>query len=196
MAGEHKTYSILLKKTLLANDDGILEFFTSDFGRVSIFIKKLAQSKKKLQEIDFFRVLELVIFQGRNSKSLKSAHTISLFHKFEENYEINELGFRWLETLHSILPEEKKCNMFFKGIIKLFGNITPQNTPYLDMFFRAKCLIFSGIYPGSIDIKKQDTLDLLKTMNFEDFIEKIQNFKKEDFDNIQNLLLKTERDHL
>lgn len=201
MAGEFKTYGILLKKTLLANDDGILEFFTSDFGRMSIFIKKLAKSPKKLQEIDFFRLLELIIFEGRNSKTLRTINTISLFHTFEKNYRLNEIGFQWLEKLHYILPEDKPCNMFFKGMIKLFSHVEETNIEALDMFFYAKCLAFSGLYPSNLKTSPTITQPITKTLeslriyHLEDFLKNINHFSSQDISQAKTIFHEIESRH-
>ncbi|NJP03721.1 hypothetical protein HC823_00325 [Candidatus Gracilibacteria bacterium] len=38
----------------MPNDDAALEFFTSEWGRITIFCRKFANSKKRRAEIDFF----------------------------------------------------------------------------------------------------------------------------------------------
>lgn len=198
--GEHKTFGILIKKTLLVNDDGILEFFTSDFGRITVFVKKLAQSKKKAQEIDFFRLLEIILFEGRNSKSLRSINTISLFHAFERNYTLNEMGFEWLERLHHTIPEEKKCSLFFTGVMKLLSSVEEKNAEFWDIFFRTKCLTFSGLFPHfnemdsfyslskriSPSVKK--TLELLRTSTLEEYKKIYTNLPEQNIESIKKVL--------
>lgn len=193
--GEHKTFGILLRKTLLANDDGVLEFFTSDFGKISIFVKKLAHSKKKSQEIDFFRLFEIILFEGRNTKSLRYINTISILGSYAKNYTLNELGFQWLERLKNTLPEERKCSQFFTGMIKLLGTVDLKNAEYFDLFFKVKCLTFSGIFPHlnesqstetthSLPLKTKETLEILRVSTLENYKKKILNLPEK---NIQFL---------
>ena len=156
--GEQKTHAILLRKTLLANDDAVLEFFTAEWGRVSIFIKKFARSKKRA-EIDYFRLLELEIFEGRSSKSLRNATTISLFSGFEESFALTEIGFSWLKALQKNLPEEKPIPQFFVQTVKIFKYFSSQEARKLDAFFRTKFLIFSGVFPHFDQIRSDVFFD-------------------------------------
>ena len=130
--GEIKTYGILLKKTLLANDDAFLEFFTEEFGKISLSVRKFGNSKKRKAEIDFFRLLEISIFEGRTNKSLKSANTTQIFHAFEKNLPTNQIGFSWIEVLGKVLPPEKPTQILFKTVTTLFSHITAED-PELPM---------------------------------------------------------------
>ncbi len=147
------THGILLKKTIMANDDGVLDFFTADFGKITCFVPRLARSKKKAGELDFFRLLELEIFQGRNSKRLTAVFTKSIFHGFEKNYKISEIGFEWLEVLKKILPEDKPESLFFSDIINILGHcdkiiLQEKKTDlFLFSFFLVKVFCFMGIFP-------------------------------------------------
>jgi len=179
--GEGKTYAILLRKTSLANDDMVLEFFTAEWGRVSIFAKKFARSKKR-REVDFFRLLELGIFQGRNSKSLKTATTVSLFHGFEQSFAATEKGFEWLEKLRKNLPEEKPMPNLFQQVIKMFGHFEEQYEQKLDAFFQTKLLASSGVFPHFDQIRSDvffdlDTSHLSETETSESL--KIQNLSRQ-----------------
>ena len=144
---EKITHGILLRKVFLANDDGVLEFFTNDYGKCSLFVPKFARSKKKINEIDFFRLLELEIFEGRNSKRLKTVTTKSLFHGFEKSYELNQLGFLWLEILNKILPEEKESLAFFSQVVSIFGYVESIAIEKIEVFFWVKIFNFLGIFP-------------------------------------------------
>ncbi len=161
------TYGILLKKTIMANDDGVLDFFTADFGHITCFVPKLARSKKKAGELDFFRLLELEIFQGRNSKRLTSVFTNSIFHGFEMSYSSTEIGFEWLTILKKILPEDKPELHFFNNIIKILGNYELTKTKDIDIknnflisFFWVKVFCFMGIFPRFDQIQNNVWIDL------------------------------------
>jgi len=144
--GEKKTLAILLKKTLLPNDDAVLEFLTMEMGKITVFARKFAKSKKR-NEIDFFRVIELGIFQGRNSKSLKTANTFSLFHNFSQDFASSQIGFEWLEILHQILPEEEINTNLFKMIIDLFSHYSPNEKDKWNAYFQIQMLDFAGFWP-------------------------------------------------
>ncbi len=218
---EQKTLAILLRKTLMADDDGVLEFFTDKFGRITVFVKKLAKSKKKNLEIDFFRLLELVIFEGRNSKSLRSVSTISVFHTFEKSYSTNEAGFLWIEKLRNILPEEKPLPNFFSENIKLLGNIESGSLEKYNAFFRTKCLDFGGILPYFNQIRQtfffdaqnskisrimipnalkisntsRQILEFLRRSDFQTFQEKVNNLPDENFTEVNKVIAEIEKYH-
>jgi DNA repair protein RecO len=145
--GEIKTLAILLHQTLLPNDDAALEFFTVEWGRITLFCRKFANSKKRRTEIDFFRLLELEVFQGRNQKSLKGATVVSLFHSFGENYKSSQIGFRWIARLREVLPESQPNQPFFQQVAETFGHFESTEAETWDLFFRIKILIKDGIFP-------------------------------------------------
>ncbi len=221
MTKEKKTLALLLKKTLMANDDAALEFFTSEFGRVSIFVKKLAKSKTKNPEIDFFRLLELVIFEGRNSKSLKEVSTVSFFQPFEQSYRATEKGFAWLEKCSKVLPEEKPLPAFFAETIKFMEGINPEFLDKYDAFFRMKVLDFSGVVPrfdqiqGDVFFDPQHStfyrtpkhsrrkitnlsrqiLEFLRRSDFADFQAKKDKLPDENFEEVLGIIAEIERWH-
>ncbi len=143
---EKKTLSILLRKTLLPNDDVILEFLTLKFGKISVFAKKFAKSRKRL-EIDFFRLIELEIFEGRHSKSLKSASTFSVFHNFSRDFQSSQIGFKWLDILSKILPAEEINTDLFKTVIDLFTHYTVNDFQKWNAYFQIQMLNKAGFWP-------------------------------------------------
>lgn len=152
--GDQTTLAILLGRTLLANDDAILEFFTAKWGRVSVFSKKFAKSKKRA-EIDFFRLMEIQIFQGRNSKSLKNARTTTLFTPFEASLESNEIGWKWIDRLRKTTPEERPDDAFFSEAIAWFARFDTTHMEWADVAFRMRILQNTGDCPR-FDIIRND----------------------------------------
>jgi DNA repair protein RecO len=138
--------AILLRKTLLANDDAILEFLSMELGKITIFVKKFTKSKKQ-NEIDFFRIIELEIFQGRNSKSLKNANTFSLFHNFSRDFQSSQIGFKWLDILQKIIPEEEINHDLFKKIVDLFSHYSSDDKNKWNAYFQVQILNFAGFWP-------------------------------------------------
>lgn len=166
--GEKKTLAILLKKTLLSNDDGILEFLTMEMGKITVFARKFAKSKKR-NEIDFFRVIELGIFQGRNSKSLRTANTFSLFHNFSRDFTSTQIGFEWLDILRKILPEEEIDTKLFKVIIDLFSHYSTEDKAKWNAYFQVKMLNFAGFWPKFDQIRTDIYFDPHTKLISQDF---------------------------
>ena len=145
MQKEKTIHAILLKKTFLANDDAILEFFTPE-GRISVFARSFQKSKKRSAEIDFFRLLEIDTFQGRKTKSLRSSSTVSVFHGFGESYKATEIGFSWLEKIAKVFHDETPLAEVFNKIVKIFTHFNTNNIGKFDAFFRIKVLVYSGVF--------------------------------------------------
>ncbi len=160
---EKKTSAILLKKTFLANDDAVCEFLTGDYGRIVIFVSKLRNSKKRNAELDFFRILELEFFEGRNSKRLKSVRTVALISGFEESFESMNQGFLWYEKLRKICPEDKPIKDFFCEILDFFSCFKVNLNKEFDVLFRVRCFLFAGIF-SSKNSKLSDSAE--RTINF------------------------------
>lgn len=220
--GEDKTLGILLNKTLLANDDAVLDFFTAEFGRVALFVKKFARSPKKMREVDFFRLLELEIFQGRNSKSMKNVACVTLFPQFSSGYQVMEKGFEWMTTLRRVLPEEKPDSAFFQEISHLMNSCHPDDLEKYDAFFRIKCLSFSGVLPRFDQLRgdvyfdpeafsfslearphkrlipnlTRQIIEFMRRSDFETFHQKRAKLPKENFKVLHTVLSDIDRFHL
>jgi DNA repair protein RecO len=214
--GEKKTLAILLQKKLLPNDDVILEFLTMEFGKITVFAKSFLKSKQR-NEVDFFRVIELGIFQGRSSKSLKKANTISLFHNFSRDFSSSQIGFSWLEILAKIIPEEEIDRDLFKKIIDMFSHYSSKDGEKWDAFFKIKMLDIAGfwpkldkirsdiffdpysksisreIFPEAIFIKniERQTLEFLRRANLQEFLDKKEKLKV-DFNKIFEVIFAIE----
>ncbi|MCF7831207.1 DNA repair protein RecO [Candidatus Gracilibacteria bacterium] len=219
--GETKTRGILLKKTLLANDDGLLEFFTKEYGKVVLSVKKFSNSKKRAREIDFFRLLELSIFEGRNSKSLKTVTTTKVFNCFSTDLRSSERGFMWLERLRQILPEERPSSILFETVESIFKETTPEFIISFDLFFRSVILNSLGLLtrfdqergdvwfnvqnfefflqetPGSVKISNtaRQLLEFLRRANFPEFMDKKDNLPEDYFAEVDKVLMAIEEFH-
>lgn len=215
------TKGILLKKTLLANDDGLLEFFTKEYGKVVLSVKKFSNSKKRAAEIDFFRLLDLTIFEGRNSKSLKTVTTTKVFNCFSTNLKTSERGFMWLEKLRQILPEERTSSILFETVESIFKETTPEFIIPFDLFFRSVILNSLGLLTrfdqergavwfnvqnfefflqetlGTIKISNtaRQLLEFLRRANFAEFMDKKDNLPQEYFAEVDRVLNDIEEFH-
>lgn len=217
-----KTHGILLRKVFLANDDAILEFFTNSFGKMSFFVPKFARSKKKVCEVDFFRLIELEIFKGRNSNRIKNVKAISFFHGFDSTYSMNQKGFFWLELLGKILAKEKVVPEFFSETVNFLGHLEASNQQKMEAFFWVKIFVKLGVFPRFDQIqsavyfnpekalfsseKKINTLkisnlsrqilEFLRRSTFEEFFEKKEKLASENFSEIEMVLFEFKKYHV
>lgn len=169
-----KTKGILLKKTVIATDDAFLEFLTEDYGKICVSVRKFAKSQKRVLEIDFFRLLELEILEGRNSKSLHSARTILFFPHLDQNFEITQYGFQWISLLEKNMPLEKPIPYFFHQFLLFFQCVEGEYPEVWDLFFRIKMLDFLGIFNLSYGVKFFDSIvkeiSWIRETNAQDFL--------------------------
>lgn len=136
---------ILLSKTALADDDMLLHVFSPEHGLVPVFARKLARSQKKIREIDFFRIIEFNLFQGRSSYSLRGARTVRMFSQFSTSYKCLETGFNWKKRLTHIVPEGESAQQFFTEIEDIFHHYETSTSKLWDAIFRIRCLAFMGL---------------------------------------------------
>ncbi|MBT3349130.1 hypothetical protein HN954_01055 [bacterium] len=184
--GEQKTLAILLRRTLLASDDAALEFFTPEWGKITIFVKKFSRSKKRA-DLDFFRLLELEIFQGRNSKTLRNVNTQALFHGFSKSFAASEFGFFSLSRIAKNFEESPQPEIFSE-IIKLFSAFEPSQLEIFDLFFRGKMLVWSGTFPKM----SGKFFEFFRRATVDEFLENRENFSPEILLEIRELIEKTE----
>lgn len=156
MSTLHKTQGILLKETMLANDDVILDVFTYDFGRLTIFVSKLQRSKKKRAEIDFFRLLDLELSEKNHYYKLRSVSTKKVFHAFSKEYDLINQGFLFLVRLQKVLPEAKPLEDVFLLLCRVFEVLDAENKTIFMIYLRMQTLIFSGLMPR-FDLVRGDT---------------------------------------
>lgn len=159
---ESSCYGVLVKQTDLANDDAILEFFTDKLGLVTVFVKKFNRSQKRKAEIDFFRLLELELFRGRSSYSLRGARTHTVFHALKTNYRTMEMGFQCLKMFEQTLAHEKVVSEFFTQILDIWTHFTAEDTERWLAFFGVKCLQAKGECPHLDQIRGEMYYDLVQ----------------------------------
>ena len=216
-------HALLLNKIILANDDGMLEFFTAEEGTITVFVPKLGRSKKKKIELDYFRVLLLELTQGRGSYRLKSVSTISYFNGIANNYDLYEQACDWLMILRKI-DFYGDCNDLFLELVKFFGSLNLldfQKIKLFDAFFRMKILDYLGVISrfdilqtsvyfdvshfkfyanyreNLVFIKNKDrqVLEFLRRANFNLFKEKLTNLPVDSLVSINVILEKLEVAH-
>ena len=164
---DDQTLALLLRQTMLANDDGLLEFLTEKWGSIVIFVPKLARSKKKA-EIDFFRLIDLQVFQGRQSKKLKGVTTHTLFPGCTQSYDATQQAFAWLDLLKKNFPEEKPLPPgLFQQITEIFLHYNEDEALLLDVFLRLKLLDAAGLISRFDQVRGDAYFDPIKGQFFD-----------------------------
>ena len=164
------TQGFLLKRTWLANDDAVLDIFTLELGRVTVFVSKLARSKKRQLELDFFRILEIELQVQNNNYSLKGVTTKIWLGQLQQDYEMTEQLFSVFENLRRILPEEKELPEFYRVSLQVLQVAEKENYLALLAFWELKALQCSGVCP-EFDAIRQDIWWQFES--FEIFSEKV-----------------------
>jgi len=142
-----KTTGFLLKRTWLANDDAVLDIFTADLGRITVFVSKLARSKKRQLELDFFRILELELQEKNHNYTLRTVTTQVWLGKLQADYQMTEQLFSVFDNLRNILPEEKALPEFYNCSWQVLQAIDLENHIALLAFWELKALECSGVCP-------------------------------------------------
>ncbi len=203
---------------MLANDDVLLVFFTKDLGTVSVFASKLARSKKKILEVDFFRLIELELRSQKEHFKLGSCRTLRVFAAFGNNFKTMESGFEVLEKVHTFFAEQKCDTVFFELLIQ---GLSVAEIEEVFCFLRVKCLVYGGFLPR-FDVLRGDvylnpeTLDFsveahphyifienhhrqilewVRRVHLPEFLEKMDKFNKSDWFAIDNYLKTIEKHH-
>lgn len=140
--------AFLLRQTQLPNDDVILELLTSDDQKISVFAHKLSNSKKRRAEIDFFRLMEVVVQQTKNSWRLKSVSTQRVFAGCQQNYKISTTCFDWLKELYLVLPSEKNSPGVFQLLTDMYSYVSVETLAAADAYFQAQILRKLGMFPS------------------------------------------------
>lgn len=140
--------AFLLRQIVLPNDDVILELLTSDDQKISVFANKLARSKKRRAEIDFFRVLEVVVQQTKSSWRLKSVQTVRVFGGCQQTYQVSTTCFDWLKELYLVLPSEKNSPGVFQLLLDIVGYVSVDTLVAADAFFQGQILRKLGMFPS------------------------------------------------
>jgi len=149
-----KTQGILLKRTWLANDDAVLDIFTRDLGRVTVFASKLARSKKRQLELDFFRLLDLELLETRTAYKLSSVSTVLWLGQLQSSFTLSEQVFEALDGFRQILPEEKSLPVFFELSLSVLKTLKSHNAALLLVFWEIKALIASGVCPRFDELRQ------------------------------------------
>ena len=158
-----------------------------------------------MQEIDFFRLLDLELLEGSSYK-LRSVTTHHCFSQFQASYDLMERGFNWLELIKTKTPEHKNDQTLFSNLVGVFGHVeegsialfenylrfkllqSPNSIPRFDqiqgdVYFCPQNFIFSKeSFQNSVYINNlcRQILELLRRSDYRDFLEKIQKLPQEE----------------
>jgi len=145
--------ALLLQTIDLPGDDVILSLYTRDLGRISVFASKLQRSKKRLREIDFFRVLSVNLSKRGSSYVLKDVKTLRCFSVFSSDLELMEKGFNWIDIIRRV-PEESADISLFDNIIGSFIAVDARSVEVIELFLRFKIFQSPNTVPRFDQIKE------------------------------------------
>ena len=141
------THGYLLSITPLTSNDAMLTFYTQKHGKVSCFSKGFQNSRKKKLEIDYFRLLEIDLFQGRNNFQLRSVRTIAVFHEFSKNYKTHQWGFQLLQKIQKISPELHADPDFWKIMSDILAHYEEKHEQVYTAYLFSQLLLYLGLLP-------------------------------------------------
>lgn len=220
MAAHLSTTGWLLQQIKLANDDSLLIFLTQDFGKIKVFASKLQRSKKKQLELDYFRYLELELFQPKDSFKLRGVRTVKDYSALLREYERLQFGFMALERVAHYCPEEKPL----PEVVALLHQLWTMETvalPAVQSFFYTKLLWLAGVLPrfdavrshvwvhpitlefyaervtGALELTnhQRQLLEWLRRAEATEFAEKQTEFKIDDWTPLVELLQEIDKNH-
>lgn len=142
-----KTYEfsgILIRQVPLCNDDAILEFFTPN-GLSPVFASKIAKSKKKKPELDFFRVIKVGVSEKNDKLRLKTIKAEKIFWGVTTSFPLVNQGNSILKILGQIIHEKEDCQRLFTDVMATFESI---ETPNIKLFWTCRCLRHLGLLPS------------------------------------------------
>ncbi len=145
--GTIETTALLLRRTQLSDNSGIIELFTPEYGRISVGARYLQKSKKMRKELDFFRIMKVQLFQGRSRMSLRRVQTTHLLSAFLTKYETLTIGYEWLQRIRDHVPEGTPCPSFFKTTLAEMTAFDPECTEACDVRFLTQVMHFAGLCP-------------------------------------------------
>lgn len=90
----------------LGDADRVFVFFTKKFGKVAVKARGIRRPQAKLRsQIDFFRVVELELAEGRSFYALTGAVAKEVYSGLENDLQSASVAYFLLETLTKLLPD-------------------------------------------------------------------------------------------
>lgn len=215
------THGYLLSITPLSNNDASITLFTKKHGKISCFAKNYQNSQKRQSEIDFFRLLEIDLFQGRNNFQLRKARTIAVLHQFSHNFNTHQDGFKILKNIQTSTIEHHEEPEYWQIISEILLHYTEEFSQNFSTYALAQILehlgflprfdhirqdiyfspshgkISQNFFPDAIKITNlsRQTLEFLRRTPPEIFQEKHQNIPTENCQEAQKILQKIWTEH-
>ncbi len=140
-------HGLLLKKTNLPNDDAFLDVFTKEHGRIQISVRKLANSRKKNAEIDFFRFLLFGVEKTRTGNYvLRTVEALQVFSNMSSAHALLKRGFVWLECIRRSGIDSEGDESVFQTCLHCFERASVLNMKAWDVYIRIFILDKAGLF--------------------------------------------------
>ena len=169
-----------------------MDFFTRDTGVITVGVTGFAKSKKRRQEIDYFRLLSLTAEQRGGKWRLKDVSTQRVFTGFSESYSAMETGYQMLREASKIIPKGVPEAPLFDLFIAVFEQVNAENIAAWNAYLLANMLDFLGIFHAedlqqntTINTKQQKIITFAVATSVDDFMQHIHRITPEDTQKIQ-----------
>jgi len=144
------TKAFLLKQTFLSTNDVFLTFYSEELGKIQVFAPKFLTSKKRKRELDFFRLLEIEVFEGCKNFYLQSVRTLQVFSDRFSDWESCQMAFSWLQKIDVTFHSTEDSPVFFSDLLSLFLFFDVSMRADAQLFFDLKFSFYQGVLSDSV----------------------------------------------
>jgi DNA repair protein RecO (recombination protein O) len=147
----HRTQAIVLNRRDFRETSLIVNFYSSDFGKLSGILKGIRKEPEKFaSSVEPFSYNEIIFYKKRNS-SLHLVSQCDLKDNFDAiRQDITRVGLTSMimELLDLLMPPEDKNADIFNLALSTLGELSVNNNPEkIATIFKIKILGFSGFKP-------------------------------------------------
>ncbi len=138
-----KTKAVVLSRKDINDYDGLICFYTLDFGKINLIAKGVKRSSSKLVgHLDVLNLVDLMIIKGKERDYVGSVISENSFLNIKSDYQRTLLAGQGLRFLRDLtFPNQPDFNIFLNLKDFLLNlNFSPDNSEALLLFFKLKIL--------------------------------------------------------
>lgn len=138
-----KTKAVVLSRKDINDYDGLICFYTLDFGKINLIAKGVKRSSSKLVgHLDVLNLVDLMIIKGKERDYVGSVISENSFLNIKSDYQRALLAGQGLRFLRDLtFPNQPDFNIFLNLKDFLLNlNFSPDNSEALLLFFKLKIL--------------------------------------------------------